>query len=166
MKNGFYEMINKDNIERLAEALGESINNGRTFIQENIFLVEDNLIAKRGREKDIKNEYNIGVESFNSNVHVPKMYGIISPKVMQGFCKKMINPFGWYVIRQKIEGERRGDLSGADREEADKQFEEEIKKIIALGIAPYYSPVGGNSIFNLQERRLYLIDFEFWSKIK
>ena len=145
----------------LIEKLEESVEAHKTLNgYNNIFLLGEDLIAKRCSDKSILvNEYKIAKYLYRHGIAVPKTYGLIKER-FKPEQYGLIRTF--YLIMERIPGEEIGNLIGENRTEAYKQLKEEIGKVLKLGISPTDSLSETNSIFNPKTRKLYLIDFGFW----
>jgi RIO-like serine/threonine protein kinase len=162
--------------EIIVRELGDSISNERFHNRyRQIYLIKEDLIAKRicGPEKEerARNEYNMGNFLFERGINVPQMYWLVNPQLLQECCivpeKNLHVCNSWFLIMQKINGRELGEISGENRSEAVKQLKEQIAKVLELKIYPSDSIDNrSNSIFDEKERKLYLIDFEYWTREK
>jgi len=157
----------KDN---LIEKLAESVNNGRLYsTYKSIYLVEEDYIAKVGKEEYIKNEFKLGKYLYKKEVQVPKIYSLISKASLKSktHIKDVVwgdNPNkGWYVIMEKINGKEIWKLEGRSKINALDQYKKELKKVINLGIYARDCNWSGNALFR-EDGKLYLIDFSLWRK--
>ena len=133
---------------------------------DNIYLVEDGIIGKRCRNKErAYNEYHIGRFLFENGVQVPKMYKLITqdPIVVHPSSNK--SPKDWFILMQRIKGKTIKDLTGTEKKEAIKQRKEELEKVLALNVHHPDSAYDDNSIFDVKQKKLFLIDFEHWRKL-
>jgi hypothetical protein len=137
--------------EELLQELRKSL--GKSRILTNVYLLWDDVIAKRGTYRPVTcNEYQIGNLLFVKGIQVPLMYD---------FIENVFNEES-YLIMQRIQGKEIGTTFKGERKEAVRQLKSELGKVLEMGIYPFDSLNGGNSIFNRKEGKLYLIDFGFW----
>lgn len=147
----------------LVEQLRESIRKRENlFGYSQIYLVGENALAKSDPQYFVKNEYKFGKFLQENGVSVPEMYQLVEPD------PPISIPFDpdsaikkWFVIMEKVRGQHLNDLPRKVREEAVRQYREELRKVLELGICPEDSNWLGNSIFS-DEDKLYLLDFEYW----
>ena len=174
------EGLGDDIIRQLGNSV---INNIVRSEQRHIYLVGENLIAKRRHQRVVEYECDMGNYLSENGVRVPKMHGVISSKLLQKLVdlSKVSEPdlhtisCDWFLVMQRINGEdlKRGldTIPKEDIGEVIRQFKEQITKVLELGINPYDS-LGNegfemrNAIFDEKERKLYLIDFEYWERVK
>lgn len=149
---------------KLIRGLRKSIKANRTYQKWCIYLVGQDAIAKGKTENISKNEFKWGTYLRKNEVQVPEMYTIVNP---DSLVSRILYPRGkierWFVIMERLRGQVIGETYGATREEAVKQYRQELEKVLDLGICPNDSSWSGNSIFG-EDEKLYLIDFESWKK--
>jgi len=151
-------------VNNLVMELRESIRKDETYKKSYIYLIRGNMLAKGNNEFRARTEYEWGNHLYENQVHVPKMYSLISPDSPSPEARdSRASIERWFIIMKLLEGQDIKDTEGATREEAFKQYRQEIEKVLELGICPYDSSWGGNAIFG-NDGILYLIDFEKWRK--
>lgn len=154
-------------VDDLVTKLKDSLIHNRTYKQENIYLVGEGAIAKRIYWKqNAKKEYEWGEYLFKKEVSVPKVYNLINlnSSFFNEISSWSLMGKGWVILMQKIDGDEIINLSGINLKEATKQYKQELEKVLDLGIYPEEATWGGNSIFNYEKKKLYLIDFQRWHK--
>jgi len=145
---------------------------GRRLLTESnnrIYLVNEEVIGKvHTWEGPARTEYDIGSFVFKNDISGPEFYQLVHPEdpssnpLSRIFNKRVIKK--WFTLMQKIDGALLGNLRGSELEEAVRQLKSELEKVLELGVYPDDSLYPSNSIFNRCDGRLYLIDFESWSK--
>jgi len=98
-------------------------------------------------------------------VSVPEMYLLKAPDFHPFRRFKTIPIEHWYLLMEKIYGEEIHNLKGSELEEAARQCKVELEKAINLNVFPG-GLHGANVLFNRNEGKAYLIDFEDWIRRK
>ncbi len=121
----------------------------------------------------LANEYTLLEDVYGAGLNVPKPEGLyLVPKIKRSFFAQLfkIKLDTPAILMQYIDGitlEEMG-VTPMDEEmisEAYKLHEEERKKAESLGFDPYDFGVP-NAIYCQSERKVYLVDLEFWGKVK
>ena len=164
----------------LVQQLEDAITQGRTYQQDNIFLVGDDHLSKsRLGPMRIRREFHLGQWLHRAGVQVPEVYGVVKPasyspekglireqwEVLTDQMRALAGHVTddqmqhWHFVMQRIKGESLLNLGPSDLEEANRQFYAEAEKILEMGIRPIDSRYSGNLIFG-EDGLLYLIDFD------
>lgn len=148
--------------DNLVKKLRKSIRKKRPYKAPLIYLVGESALAKGNNEINSENEYKWGMYLYENQVRVPKMYMLVNPDSLVSRVLHLGNKIkDWYIIMERLKGQDIGDTFGTTREEAVRQYRQELEKVLDLGICPIDSSWGGNAIFG-EDEKLYLIDFESW----
>lgn len=144
-------------VGNMKEQLEEAVVNHRFYKYHlSILDVSPELVAKKHKNNlRAAKEFNLGVELYQNGISVPEMYGILT---LDDYCSVACS----YILMQKISGTEICFLIGEERKKAVRQFKDEIKKVLELGIVPKDADWYANSIFNSEADKVYLIDFELW----
>ncbi len=122
------------------------------------------MVAKRAKLRCFANqELKIGKFLFERDINVPEMYEVIELKGV--FSPEGEDLSGDYVLMERIKGVIRRDLTNSEEiEEAQEKLIEEIRKVKSLGVWPCDAYKNkGNSLFDRESRKVYLIDLEHWT---
>jgi RIO-like serine/threonine protein kinase len=112
----------------------------------------------------LQHECKIHSELYKEGISVPKPEGIFPVKIRPlriSSVFRLINREG--LLMEKISGLNWNNITGKDRLHVHQLFEEEVKKCWRLGFRVGDSNLN-NTIYNKSTNRLYLIDFQFWSR--
>jgi RIO-like serine/threonine protein kinase len=132
------------------------------------YLVSDTVVGKLygsdiRSQKWACNEFDIGKFLYEKGVSVPEMFELVIPDRFPFLHRIPINE--WGVLMQKIDGIHIQNLEGSELDEAIQQYISELEKVLELGICPNDSIYNStNSLFDRQQGRVFLIDFELWQK--
>jgi len=155
--------------ERLCRVYDHYLGGIREF--PTIYLVNNKVIGKWFASKRYaKNEYKIGRFLLENGVHVPEMYQMVPPDYRFSLFKKAVNDSegvidNWFILMQRLQGRHiRNLFKGKKKEVAVRQFKTEILKVLDLGILPIDCANSENSLFDIYQGALYLLDFEMWKK--
>ena len=152
----------------LEEQLKQAIREDRKWFFYPIYKVNDDVVAKMFAKKKLAdNEYNMNIFLQENKINVPEVYDYLfyDKPVMKALRADKAVP-AWFILMQKIKGREIWEFEGELHKEAGEKYRAELKKIVDLGIYPEDAHWHGNSIFNLEERKVYFIDFEYWRKAK
>lgn len=127
----------------------------------NVYYVNNSLVAKRGKtnERTI-DEYNIGNYLFENRIHVPKMHSLIELDLA---WLKFRHHSNLALLMQRILGEKVCLLEGDQYKKARILFEEELEKVSKLDLITEDTGTH-NAIFNPNDGKVYLVDFEYWAR--
>jgi len=146
--------------EGIIEKLRESIKN-KTKI-EKIYVIDDNMVAKESRnEESAYNDYWWGrfLKSLDG-VNVPEMHLLVPPdKPLHIHQTRLLN---WYIIMERINGVHINRISGDYRKDAFEQRRKQLGVVLELGVFTIDALMPENALYDTSNRKLYLIDFEFW----
>lgn len=147
----------------LKTKLGEAYLAGKHLDHYSIYDLGQEVVGKKcyNLEKAV-NEYVIGKFLKEQEVAVPEMVELVqyTERIMSGEVTL------WFIFMERIHGKKITDLRDSQRREAERQYRQELEKVLDLGICPVDSDWGGNSLFCEERDTLYLIDFEHWYKTK
>jgi len=107
--------------------------------------------------REISHETGIGRGLYNSGIHVPKPYGFFNMREINsgifypGFVMKNLH---WCVPLLKLEGK--------ELDIALKLRDKEIIKARRIRYVPRDERELGNSLFDRDKEKIYLLDFELW----
>jgi len=146
--------------KELTNKLRNAIKNKSNKYTSHIFELGDNLIAKKSRLGRTKNEYKINKFLYENEISVPEPLELIKPdnlfrRYFPGGIKNC------FLIRKDISGEGLSYLNINLQPKAFEKYTQELDKSRKLGLIPVDFG-GNNGIFNFQEQKVYLIDFEAW----
>lgn len=147
----------------LIYAIQKAIKENRFIDREydNVFSVSSKTAIKlHDIESKAKREYEIWKELWKNQVRVPEFYELIHLDKMKVKKRKI----EWIISMEKINGKKIIELDDAEKDEAVWQFKKEITKVIDIKILPRACFYTGNSLFDQEKQKLYLIDFEEWQK--
>ncbi|MGV8086347.1 MAG: hypothetical protein ACP5N1_01825 [Candidatus Woesearchaeota archaeon] len=149
----------------LREKIREAIKNKKIYETEGVYLIEhnnQNIIAKGKEDHISKREYNISNKLRKNKVNVPDTYGLIRPDYFfeRFFQETTID--NYFVTFQKINGTNLKDISGEIGKLAKKLYYAELDKTYNLGICPDTKFWSGHPVFNSEEQKIYLTNFENW----
>src|SRR3989344_1727799 len=141
--------------------------NNKIGFGRGVYELSDQIVAKPFSSKwRALHEYEIGMFAYNNGIQVPRMHQLIRP---DRWLKRLNSDYHlkeWYVVMQKIEGATIRELTNEfEAQEARRQLNQEIDRLLDLRIYPYDSLFSNNSLFNRKENRLYLLDFCEWKRI-
>jgi hypothetical protein len=168
-----------------SDNLREAFITKRIYHGDRIFVVDQFTLAKHGSEDRnmdyLVQEYDIGKRLFNAGINVPKFHNLtwLSPELGEpdyrlvhgknGATLTLVPDFdihydgNWFLMMQKIHGDEFTFLKGNTRKVAKKLLKQELNNVLDLGICPNKDALYcGNSIYNHDENKIYLIDFEGW----
>lgn len=175
-------------LEGILPKLAESIA-GRRMLNgiNNLLIIDDSLVAKRFFSSVFTNaktlaekEYRIGCFLYEKGISVPKMHGVINSKhlkpyqILEGIIAHPAEDAheefrtAWrdsYVVMERIRGETYPALENGDKDYACVKFRQELIKVLELGYCPIDCDNPDNILFNRSSGRLYLLDFEFWTRM-
>lgn len=143
------------------EALGglkAAIRAHRRLNHYSIYDVSPEIIGKRCKDENLaRNEYGLGKRLSEGGIPVPEMYDLVrhTIRLNNGSLHD-----AWYILMQRLQGEFITNLRGSVRAEAERQYRQELEKVLDLGICPRDSDFKGNNL--LAGGKVYLIDFEAW----
>jgi RIO-like serine/threonine protein kinase len=131
-----------------------------------IYRINENTAAKvYALEEYAIQEYRIGKKLFNAGVQVPEFFDM---EEIDPVRKNPVCPKEWVIFMQYIKGKHIPKIgwffNRNERREAVRQYKEQIKSVLELGIEPFDAEWHLNSLFNEEERKLYLIDFAMWNE--
>jgi hypothetical protein len=114
-----------------------------------------------------KEEFEIQKDLFENGIQVPRPVGIFFFRFKSRF--NLRDRFGRKrftlgFVMQKCEGYPMIMLQGSERDEAERQFSEQIKKAKTLGYEPGDYLWHMNNIWVRSEKKLYIIDVAKWRK--
>jgi hypothetical protein len=136
---------------------------GNLYNINNIYQIDENVLAVERARKNAKKEHKIITYLFEKKIAVPEAYELIKPDFP---LKKLFNTNvidNWYLTFKKIDGSKLENLTGETLRLANKQYKEELEKTLANGICPIANYWSGKPIFNLAENKIYLTNFENWA---
>lgn len=147
----------------LVELLEKAYSDGNHYYHPKIYDVSESTVAKSYITRyEAICEFEFGKELHLKGIQVPEMFSVES----LGFTAPMNNHYYiWFVLMQKIKGHHIDNVSEEERDDAYRQYREQIGKVLDIGINPKDCDWGGNSLYDSEEKKLYLIDFENWSMI-
>lgn len=147
-------------MSKLVDKLKGAYRNENKYRHDRIYDVDENIIGKRyNSEAQAKHEFELGKYLKSKDLNVPKMHRM----AYLGFNSGKDNHYYfWFVLMEKIKGQRISDIFDEERNKVYRQYREQIGKVLDLGIMPKDADWGSNSIYNSLENKLYLIDFEEW----
>lgn len=149
----------------LREKIREAIKSDRIYKVDGIYLIEHNTyeIIAKGKDSHIsKREYNISNKLRENNVSVPDTYGLIRPDTFleRIFQETIIDK--WFVTFNKVVGTNVKDITGENSRIVKKAYYNELEKVYDLGICPDKRFWSGHPVFNFEEQKIYLTNFENW----
>lgn len=147
----------------LADLLKKAYREDKQYYHRRIYDISENTVAKSYITRhEAAYEFNFGTELRSKGINVPEMFNVEN----LSFTAPKNNHYCiWFIMMQKIRGQHIDNLREEDRSEAYMQYREQIGKVLDLGINPKDSDWGGNSLYDSEDKKLYLIDFENWSRI-
>lgn len=147
----------------LKKELEEAYLARRNLNHYSIYDLGQEVVGKKCHDEEkARNEYSFGKFLKEKEVRVPEIFELVqyTEKIIKGEVTL------WFIVMERIKGKNITDLRDSQRREAERQYRQELEKVLDLGICPEDSDFGGNSLFCEERDRLYLIDFEFWHKTK
>ena len=140
---------------------------------------------------ELVSEYKMGNRLYTSLISVPKFHNLtwLKPEQENEYDQKLINMTesekiihkvllyaakvskdrdifyngNWFLIMDKLHGDEITFMTPDQRKVATRLLKKELYKVLDLGICPHKDALYcGNSIYNPDENRIYLIDFEGW----
>ncbi len=104
----------------------------------------------------LNHEYQIQLALYEAQLPVPRPLGIF-----RFHQDKHLDEYGVGLIMQRLHGTCGDQTSGKTREIVEDALEKQIGHCVKLGFEPF-DPGLHNCIWNEQEEKLYLIDFDSW----
>ena len=147
----------------LIDLLKKAYSEGNRYNHERIYDVSEGVVAKSFiTQHEAIYEFEFGRELHSKGIRGPKMIQVEGLE----FTIALKNYYDlWFLLMQKIKGMTIGNIAEADRSDAYRQYREQIGKVLDMGINPIDSDWHGNSMYDSDEKKLYLIDFGQWSRI-
>ena len=153
-------------MSELVAKLREAVATTKPIYLDIVYRVDETTVAKVFNfDYYAETEFRIGRRLFNEGLQVPEFYDMaeIEPVRAPINCLKE-----WVVFMQHIKGNHIPQISWwsnrKSRREAVRQYKEQVKNVLDLGIHPQDAEWHQNSLFNEEEQKLYLIDFAFWDE--
>jgi len=147
----------------LEAQIREAVLEGRYYQDSRVYDIDEKLIAKAlFSQNGAESEFEIGKFLYHNGVQVPQFYDCIYLSEFDDKERKLSH----YIVMDKIIGKKGSELKGNIKDLAVGQLLVEVEKIIDLGTEPRDCDNPENVIFNFEENKMYLIDFEFYEFIK
>ena len=121
----------------------------------------NNSSGLNGRDvrSDVKHEFEVGKYLSNNGINVPQYYDFFKMEY------KFLD-LRWGLLMQEVVGVNPSTLDSYLYSEAKRQLIDQHSKIKNLGVQPSNdSSLLRNSLFNLDEGKLYLFDLAQWEKL-
>jgi RIO-like serine/threonine protein kinase len=154
-----------DNLETKLKAA--VVRNAYLDLKRIIFFLDTGIIAKAYLEEKIASHaYDLGCWLFEQGVQVPEVYKLSKSDniTVHAFttCKEEQGERNHFLFMQFVKGMDLRQITKEQRKEALKQYQEQIERILDLGIIPHDADWVENVKFDCNENKLYLLDFDHW----
>jgi hypothetical protein len=114
-------------------------------------------------------EYFVGKSLYTEGLNVPQYFGLATVSFSDASLPEFLTAASpeedtWYLFMQHIHGVKCRELKDEERENAQKQHREQIKKAHNLGFETVDDYMDNNALFDRSQQKLYLIGFVEWKK--